>query len=69
MGTCQDQKIKEVPGQYPLGPGGRTEALSRDLKAVPGLYWVGHFLDRVGISDGIRHAERVSEGVRKRGTQ
>ena len=49
--------------QYQVGHHERTERLSRDLKAVPGLYLVGNFLDGVGISDCIRHAERVSEGI------
>ena len=49
--------------QYQVGHHERTERLSQDLNAVPGLYLVGNFLDGVGISDCIRHAERVSEGV------
>ena len=49
--------------QYQVGHHERTERLSQELNAVPGLYLVGNFLDGVGISDCIRHAERVSEGV------
>ena len=49
--------------QYQVGHHERTERLSQDLNEVPGLYLVGNFLDGVGISDCIRHAERVSEGV------
>ncbi|MCZ6485449.1 MAG: protoporphyrinogen oxidase [Acidobacteria bacterium] len=49
--------------QYQVGHHERTERLSRNLNAVPGLYLVGNFLDGVGISDCIGHAERVSGEV------
>lgn len=52
--------------QYRVGHHDRIKRLDRELEAVPGLYLVGNFLDGVGISDCIRHAQRVNEWVRER---
>jgi protoporphyrinogen oxidase len=47
-----------------LGHHGRVERLNRELAAIPGLHLAGNFLDGVGISDCIRHAQRVCEAVK-----
>ncbi len=51
--------------QYRLGHHARIERLNLELKSVPGLHLVGNFLDGVGISDCIRHAQRVCEAVKE----
>jgi oxygen-dependent protoporphyrinogen oxidase len=51
--------------QYRLGHHGRMERLTRELESLPGLHLVGNFLDGVGISDCIRHAQRVCEAVKE----
>ena len=51
--------------QYRLGHHGRIERLNRELASVPGLHLVGNFLDGVGISDCIRHAQGVCKAVKE----
>lgn len=51
---------KALP-QYTIGHHQRVNFLQKRLDAIPGLYLVGNFIDGIGISDCIRHAERVSD--------
>jgi oxygen-dependent protoporphyrinogen oxidase len=54
--------------QYTVGHQKRIEEVLSRLKALPGLYVIGNFLDGIGIPDCIRWGKQVAESVTRGAT-
>ena len=47
--------------QYPVGHGGRVNAIEEQLQDLPGLYLAGNAYSGIGISDCIRTGKSAAE--------